>query len=153
MKRVCVNCGIEITFIQSLFNNKCCSYKCDLESEEKTNLYERKVWEEAMESKLKDIKAPTPKRRYKEMADNEDKTKEKTKKGKEVKNVEEEKVNKIKEEKKRKEEEEKAIDEFVIENIQKDLASGVFEEFIDDTDNYEFIGAPEEEVPGEELNF
>lgn len=62
MKRICINCGKEVSFFQSLFNNKCCSYKCDLENEEKVDIYERKKWEDYMESKIKDKELPINKK-------------------------------------------------------------------------------------------
>lgn len=154
MKRVCVNCGTEITFLKSLLNNKCCSYECDLENEEKVNLYERKVWEERMSTKVASMDLPI-KRRYRDKSDYEENPKTDTKKTK----VKEETINKekqIKEENRLKEEEADIRDEFVIENIQKEFLNGVFEEFVDETDTYEFVGAPEEDIipePGEELNF
>lgn len=66
MKRICINCGKEIGFIQSILNNKCCSYKCDMEAEELSQVRNRDEWEAFIErqNKIKERERINKRKKY-----------------------------------------------------------------------------------------
>lgn len=66
MKRICINCGKEINFIQSILNNKCCSYKCDMEAEELSQVRNRDEWKVFIErqNKIKERERINKRKKY-----------------------------------------------------------------------------------------